>query len=96
MTSAVQVRRDTYKSGILNSRAEFMVGRCLAIQHRLNPLHVYCRFRDRGLSDKLSVSICRTYESLVFVWINLIIKSMIYLCCITSRYDGIFEKREKR
>ena len=96
MTSAVEGRRQTYKGGILKSRAGFMVGRCLAVQHRLNPLHVYCRFRDRGLSDKLSVSICRTYERLIFVWINLIIKSMIYLCCITSRYDGVCEKWEKR
>lgn len=96
MSSTVRAGTETSKGGIMKSRAGFMVGGCLEVQHRLNPLHLYCRFRDRGLSRKVSVSICRAYESLIFVWINLIIKSMICVCCMASRCDGICQKREKR
>ncbi|HID29311.1 MAG TPA: PEP-CTERM sorting domain-containing protein [Desulfobacterales bacterium] len=38
----------------------------LNIQHRLNPLHVYCRLVERGLSKKSSLSICRYYEILIY------------------------------
>ena len=55
-----------------------MVARFLAIQHRLNPLHVYCRFLDRGLSKKLSASICKPYEILIYSWISISIKTVIF------------------
>jgi hypothetical protein len=42
----------------------------LAIQHRLNPLHVYCRLADTGLDKKLSMSICKYYEVLIYTWVS--------------------------
>ena len=38
----------------------------LNVQHRLNPLHVYCRLVERGLNKKSSLSICRCYEILIY------------------------------
>ena len=37
----------------------------LNIQHRFNPLHVYCRLVERGLNKRFSLSICRYYEILI-------------------------------
>jgi hypothetical protein len=42
----------------------------LRIQHVLNPLHVYCRLVDRGLSKKLSMSICKFYGIIVYSWLS--------------------------
>ena len=41
----------------------------LDIQHHLNPLHVYCRLVERGVSKRLSMSICKYYELLIYSWI---------------------------
>ena len=41
----------------------------LTIQHRLNPLHVYCRLVDKGLSKNLSMSVCKYYEILIYSWL---------------------------
>lgn len=38
----------------------------LAIKHYLNPLHVYCRLRDAGLSKGAASNLCRIYEEKVF------------------------------
>ena len=35
-------------------------------QHYSNPLHVYCRLRDLGISKALAVFLCRFYERAVF------------------------------
>lgn len=37
-----------------------------AIKHYLNPLHVYCRLRDLGLSKGTAVTLCRIYEYVFF------------------------------
>ena len=58
-----------------------MVERFLSIQHRLNPLHVYCRLLDRGLGMGLSTSICKSYEIAIYVWISWIIKAMVHFVC---------------
>lgn len=62
-----------------------MVAKFLHIQHRLNPLHLYCRFVDRGLNRAFSVSVCRYYEFLVFVWLSWIIKAAIHCCLLVNR-----------
>jgi len=41
----------------------------LNIQHRFNPLHVYCRLVESGLNKRLSISICRYYEIIVYNWL---------------------------
>jgi hypothetical protein len=61
-----------------------MVDRFLAIQHRLNPLHIYCRLLDRGLGMGLSASICKSYEIAIYVWITLIIKTMVHFSCVMN------------
>lgn len=32
------------------------------LQHRLNPLHVYCRLRDYGLSTQAAIRLSNAYE----------------------------------
>lgn len=39
-----------------------MVKVILKLQHLLNPLHIYCRLRDLGLSPELASRICSVYE----------------------------------
>lgn len=36
------------------------------IQHRVNPLHVYCRLLDLGVGRFISRRICVFYEKLLF------------------------------
>jgi len=74
---------------MMRTHEETMVGICLAIQHRLNPLHLYCRFMDRGLGRRLSFSLCRAYELILFFWINWLLKSVIYICCFLNGNDKV-------
>ena len=62
-----------------------MVAKFLNIQHRLNPLHVYCRFLDRGHGRRLAVLLCKSYEVLVFVWLSLVIKLIIRWYCLYNK-----------
>ncbi|MFO7460085.1 MAG: hypothetical protein R6X07_05620 [Desulfatiglandales bacterium] len=60
-----------------------MVRKLLNIQHRFNPLHLYCRFVQKGLTRETSMMICRAYEVLVFFWMSYLIKVLIRgYCCI--------------
>jgi hypothetical protein len=52
----------------------------LEMQHRMNPLHVHCRLVERGLGKSSSIAMCRTYESLVFGWLNGLTVLVILLC----------------
>ncbi|GAB6177237.1 hypothetical protein JCM16814_21280 [Desulfobaculum senezii] len=36
------------------------------LQHYLNPLHVYCRLRDIGVSTALTRHVCAAYERYVY------------------------------
>jgi hypothetical protein len=40
---------------------------------------------DRGLSRRLSTSIGKSYETLVFIWLSWIIKTVIYLFFAMNR-----------
>lgn len=35
-------------------------------QHYFNPLHIYCRLRDAGLSKGKAILFCKIYERLLF------------------------------
>ncbi|MBW2037827.1 MAG: hypothetical protein JRI41_10185 [Deltaproteobacteria bacterium] len=50
------------------------------IQHRCNPLHVYCRLVERGIDRSVSMAICRAYETLVFRWLNWFIIFVVLVC----------------
>ena len=73
-----------------------LVEKLLAIQHCLNPLHVYCRFVDRGLGKGLSASLCKSYEILVFVWIRWTVKTVMYCFCVINRQYQVLEEVRKR
>ena len=42
----------------------------LCFQHIFNPLHVYCRLRDCGLSAGAARSVSRQYERYVFRFVR--------------------------
>jgi hypothetical protein len=46
----------------------------LTLQHHLNPLHIYCRLLDMGLSKRLSGIVCRCYEILIYKWLRWLIR----------------------
>ena len=77
-------------------RQNVLVARLLNIQHRLNPLHIYCRFLDMGLNKGFSTSVCKLYGILVFVWINWILKSVVHLYCIVNRECIVEKEMTKR
>jgi hypothetical protein len=41
-----------------------------AFRHYMNPLHVYCRLRDMGISKSVAAFICRLYEYSVFRFLS--------------------------
>ena len=36
------------------------------LQHYMNPLHIYCRLRDVGLSKRQAIFLCLIYERSIF------------------------------
>ena len=56
----------------------------LNIQHRFNPLHVYCRLVERGLNKKSSLSICRYYEILIYGWLAWSTLVVVRICKLTQ------------
>ncbi len=46
-----------------------LLNRILNIQHRLNPLHVYCRLVDRGMNARLCICLCKYYEIFIYSWL---------------------------
>ncbi|QJB56991.1 hypothetical protein [Pseudodesulfovibrio sp. zrk46] len=36
------------------------------LQHRLNPLHVYCRLRTLGFADKAARAVTSCYERMLY------------------------------
>ena len=56
-----------------------LTGKLLAFQHALNPLHIYCRIMDAGLSKGLAMTVSRSYELCVFTFVSLTIKGAIQI-----------------
>ncbi|MDY6838119.1 MAG: hypothetical protein SWH78_09100 [Thermodesulfobacteriota bacterium] len=52
----------------------------LIIQHRLNPLHLYCRLVERGLNTKRSMSMCKWYQTLIYRWLSGFSVATVHLC----------------
>jgi hypothetical protein len=69
-----------------------VIMKILEVQHLLNPLHLYCRFVDRGYNKTLSAFVCKAYEKLVFAWMSPFIKGLIYIYCLKS---GSFKIRDR-
>lgn len=57
-----------------------MVNALLELQHRFNPLHVYCRLVDKGVNKEASLSICKYYEILVYSWLAWFTVAGIFVC----------------
>jgi hypothetical protein len=53
-----------------------------ALEHTLNPLHVYCRLVDTGLSRRFSVQVCQYYELFLFRWIACLTHRSTCLCLL--------------
>ncbi|MDY6954481.1 MAG: hypothetical protein SWE60_23500, partial [Thermodesulfobacteriota bacterium] len=52
----------------------------LMIQHRLNPLHLYCRLVEWGLNNKRSMSMCKWYQKLIYGWLTRFSVATVRLC----------------
>ena len=70
---------------------ETLVARLLSIQHRLNPLHVYCRLLDRGISRNLAMSAGKAYELLLFISLSFLIKTLIHFRLLLT-HQGLNRK----
>jgi hypothetical protein len=57
-----------------------LLERFLDIQHRYNPLHVYCRLLDKGMSKRVSISICKYYEILIYSWLVWLTAFGVHMC----------------
>ncbi len=55
-------------------------GLLLSIQHAANPLHVYCRLRDKGLDRQVSMLLSRHYETVVYRFLLVATRFGITLC----------------
>ncbi len=52
----------------------------LSLQHRLNPLHLYCRLMDRGLPKQTAIRVTRFYELTLHRCVLAITRVGIRLC----------------
>ncbi|RLB82575.1 MAG: hypothetical protein DRH17_05405 [Deltaproteobacteria bacterium] len=52
----------------------------LWLQHTSNPLHLYCRLIDMGLSRPFSMTLSRNYERLVYSWLRPLTTSFFGVC----------------
>ena len=57
-----------------------MFEKILNIQHHLNPLHVYCRMIDTGMNTRVSLSICKWYEIVIYSWLVLLTRFAAQAC----------------
>jgi hypothetical protein len=57
-----------------------MVDIMLNIQHRLNPLHVYCRLIEWGFGKRLSLSICKYYQIIIYSWLVWLTRVGVQTC----------------
>jgi hypothetical protein len=62
-----------------------VINSILNIQHRINPLHIYCRLVDGGVDRRVSLIFCRYYEYLVFFWLRWILKTLMYFHFLFDR-----------
>jgi hypothetical protein len=51
-----------------------------AIQHRLNPLHLFCRLIEKGWDKDRSMLACKWYEVIIYRWLRWISIAGIKLC----------------
>lgn len=56
-----------------------LTAKLLAFQHALNPLHIYCRIMDVGLSQGLAMTVSKSYEMFIFSFVTLGIKGAIQI-----------------
>lgn len=68
----------------LFSEVQPLVEKLLSVQHRLNPLHVYCRFLDIGLNRRFSTTLCKSYEMVLFCWMSSVLRFAVHLCYILN------------
>ena len=52
----------------------------LTIQHRLNPLHLYCRMVEKGWNKKCCMSMCKWYQILIYSWFTKLSVAAVRTC----------------
>jgi hypothetical protein len=57
-----------------------MVNIMLNIQHRLNPLHLHCRLVECGFGKRLSLSMCKYYQIIIYSWLVWFTKVGVQTC----------------
>jgi hypothetical protein len=73
-----------------------VISRILNIQHRINPLHIYCRLVEGGLDRRVSLAFCRYYEHLVFFWLRRVLKTIMYVQFFFDREYSLERAIRKR
>jgi hypothetical protein len=61
----------------------------LTVQHVCNPLHVYCRLIEKGLSRRSSLRVSSYYELIVFKLLNMVTLLAIGVIRYCKRSLGI-------
>jgi hypothetical protein len=72
-------------TGKKKGREITLLNTMLGIQHRSNPLHVYCRLVENGLNKKLSITICRYYDILIYSWLACLTVVGVEICRFMKR-----------
>ena len=57
----------------------------MALHHKLNPMHVYCRLVGRGFNEKMSLCVTRYYERLFFRGLVASLTAASSFCSSTRR-----------
>ena len=57
----------------------------LHFQHKVNPLHIYCRLLDKGLTPRISLRLSRCYEILIYKWLAPLTLFLTFLCQLLKK-----------
>ena len=62
-----------------------IISSIFAIQHYMNPLHVYCRFMKKGYRHGTSVFCCKAYEITIFFWMRRVLRFVLIVAHVCDR-----------
>ena len=91
--SAILTRQGFAKAREGESGHMIVVEKFLAVQHRLDPVHAYCGLLDRGLRKRFSVALCKSYETLICIWIGFIFKAVMFCFWVIGGDYGLLKAR---
>jgi triphosphoribosyl-dephospho-CoA synthetase len=65
-----------------------LVGAMIELEHKVNPLTIYCRLVNRNINRKTSMRVSRFYELVVYRWLIVLIAVSISLCRVGRHTVG--------